>query len=80
MAKTRINYIEGASKRYPQWNEKWDETNGDMMECFRAFHRDLRAKGYNVRCANVAEKDGAVYWILVTGSGNYSLEHFGYLK
>ena len=76
MAKTRIQYIEGASKTYPQW----DQISEDTMRTFRGFHKDLRDKGYNVRCANIAEKGGLVYWIVLTNCGDYELQHFGYLN
>ena len=76
MAKTRVNYIPGAHKRYTQWNEM----NAEIMSNFKWFHKDLREKGYNIRCANVAEKDGELYWILMNASGNYELEHYGTLN
>lgn len=76
MAKTRIDFIPGAHKTYPLF----EQINADMMRDFKWFHKELREKGYNIRCANIAEKNGNLYWILVNGSGDYELEHYGTLK
>ena len=57
--------INRASKTYPQWN------NSACVQAprFKEFHGKLRAEGYTIMCANVAEKDGILYWILLDDNG-----------
>lgn len=71
-----IKYIENANTTYPQWNIKVTEA---IMEKFKKFHKVLRSNGYNVRCANVAEKDNKFFWILLsTNNEDFELEQYGY--
>jgi hypothetical protein len=73
-----IKYIKNANTTYPQWDIKVTEA---IMEKFKRFHKVLRSNGYNVRCANVAEKDNKFYWILLADDNeNYKLEQYGYIK
>lgn len=72
-----IKYIENANTTYPQWNIKVTEA---IMEKFKRFHKELRDNGYNIRCANVVEKDNKFFWILLAEDNeNFKLEQYGYI-
>ena len=75
MRQNYVKYIKNANKTYPQWNMK---VTGEIMDKFKRFHETLCNDGYNIKAANVAEKDNKVYWILLTDNGqDFELEQYG---
>ena len=75
MKNTNSEYVRGAHKTYPQW----DEITTERTERFKEFHADLRNQGYEIKAANIAVKDKKMFWILLNDDGGYYLEHYANL-
>ena len=75
-----MKYVEGANKTYPQWNDEYPDAK-ELMDKFKRFHEILRNEGYNIKAANVAEKDNKFFWILLADDKeNLKLEQYGYIE
>lgn len=77
MKQIRIKYIKNANKTYPQWEDK---LTLEILEKFKSFHKTLRDNGYNIKFANIAEKNGKLFWILLSENRtDFKLEQYGYI-
>lgn len=74
MKQNNVKFI-GENKTYPQWDEK---LTVETQREFEDYHKKLVEQGYSIKAANIAGKDGYLYWILKGESGMY-LELYGEL-
>ena len=71
----KILYIKGARKKYPQWDSITEEKQNRIKE----YHQKLIESGYIIKAANIALKDGKLFWILEEDTG-FFLEQYAVLQ
>ena len=57
----KITYIKNAQKIYPQWTVK---NTVLRLTKFALFRNKIKHQGYEIKAANIAYRDGKLYWIL----------------
>lgn len=71
----KISYIKGARKKYPQW----DSITVEKQNRFKEYHKKLIKSGFIIKAANIALKDGKLFWILEEDT-DFFLEQYAVLQ
>lgn len=69
MKEEKIEYLNGAPKTYPMWNE----ITAEIAEIVDNFANQLREEGYTIHSCNIVEKNNILSWIVWDKDMNFSL-------